>query len=358
MLIEQYDPLKNETLHILDANGNCNPELDPKLEEHDLIQLYKYMVISRTADKKAFAMQREGRLGTYPPLIGHEAVQIGSAFALGDNDWLFPVYRDMGAMFVRGVPLDLVILYWMGDEGGNLFPEGVKVFPYSIPVGSQISIGMGFSWAAKIKRQKMVSLICFGDGATSEGDFHDGMNFAGVFKTPSVFLCINNQWAISVPRSRQSATKTLAQKAVAYGFPGIQVDGNDLLAVYAVTKEAIDRARNGEGPSLIEAVTYRVGDHTTADDAKRYRSNKEVEEWLNKDPIERFRMYLMSRQVWNETFEKDVRKEAEDLVEKAVKKAEAVPPPDIEDYFKHTYAEMPKRLKEELEELKESLENR
>lgn len=358
MLLDQYDPLKNETLSILESNGNCNSELDPNLEEHDLIQLYKYMVISRIADKKAFAMQREGRMGTYPPLKGHEAVQIGSAYALGDNDWLFPVYRDMGAMFVRGVPLDLILLYWMGDEGGSVFPEGVNVFPYSIPVGSQISIGMGFSWASRLKKEKTVSLICFGDGATSEGDFHDGLNFAGVFKTPSVFLCINNQWAISTPRSAQSASKTLAQKAVAYGVKGIQVDGNDVFAVYAVIKEAAQRARSGDGPTLVEAVTYRLGDHTTADDASRYRGDKEVEGWLDKDPIERFKLYLKARQIWNEKFELDVRKEAEALMDNSVKKAEGVAPPEIEDFFKYTYAKMPKHLNEQLQELKESLKNR
>ena len=355
MLIEKYDPLKGMKLQILSDDGKVNRELEPKIEEKDLIQLYKYMVLSRIADEKAFALQREGRIGTYPPLKGHEAVQIGSAFAMNDNDWFFPVYRDMGAMLVRGVPLNLIFLYWMGNEDGCRFPEGVNVFPIAIPVGSQISIGMGFSWAAKLKKEKTVTLISFGDGATSEVDFHDGLNFAGVFKTPTVFLCINNQWAISVPRTRQSASKTLAQKALAYGFNGIQVDGNDILAVYAVTKEAVDRAHKGEGPTLIEAVTYRLGDHTTADDASRYRSNKEIEVWNRKDPIIRFKLYLESKQIWNENFEKEIRKEAEDVVEEAVKKAEAAPLPLVEDLFKYTYAEMPWHIKEELEELKESL---
>jgi len=355
MLIDEYDPLKNKRLQILDENGNVNSELEPKIEKKDLIEIYKYMVLSRIADEKAFALQREGRIGTYPPLKGHEAVQIGSAFAMNKNDWLFPVYRDMGAMLVMGVPLDLIFLYWMGNENGCRFPEGTNVFPIAIPVGSQISLGMGFSWASKLKKEKAVTLISFGDGATSAIDFHDGLNFAGVFKTPTVFLCINNQWAISVPRTKQSASKTLAQKAIGYGFNGIQVDGNDILAVYAVTKEAVDRANKGDGPTLIEAVTYRMGDHTTADDASRYRSEKEIDEWRSKDPIARFKSYLGSKQIWNENFEKEIRKETEDLLEEAVKRAEAAPPPDIEDFFKYTYAEMPWHLKEELEELKESL---
>lgn len=355
MLIEQYDPLKGETLQILDEKGNVNSELEPEIEKKGLIEIYKYMVLSRIADEKAFALQREGRIGTYPPLKGHEAVQIGSAFAMNKNDWLFPVYRDMGAMLVRGVPLDLIFLYWMGNEEGCRFPEGVNVFPISIPVGSQISLGMGFSWASKLKKEKSVTLVSFGDGASSEGDFHDGLNFAGVFKTPTVFLCINNQWAISVPRTKQSASKTLAQKAVAYGFKGIQVDGNDILAVYTVTKEAVDKAAKGDGPTLIEAVTYRLGDHTTADDASRYRSEKEIKKWISRDPIERFRVYLKSKQIWNKDFEKEIRKEVENVVEDAVKKAEAAPPPAIEDLFKYTYAEMPWNVKEGLEELKESL---
>lgn len=355
MLIEKYDPLKNEILRILDEKGNVNNDLEPKMEEKDLVQLYKFMVISRMADEKAFALQREGRIGTYPPLKGHEAVQIGSASAMQDNDWLFPVYRDMGTMFVRGVPLYLIFLYWMGNEKGSVFPEGVNVFPISVPVGSQISIGMGFSWAAKLKKEKTVALICFGDGASSEIDFHDGLNFAGVFKTPTVFLCINNQWAISVPRAKQSASRTIAQKAIAYGFNGVQVDGNDILAVYAVVKEAVEKANKGNGPTLIEAITYRMGDHTTADDASRYRSDQEVKEWANRDPIERFRIYLKSRRIWDENFEKEIRKEAEVLVDESVKKAESILPPEPEDLFKYTYAEMPWHIKEELEELKESL---
>ncbi len=355
MLIEQYDPLKNRMLQILDAKGNCNSELEPKIEDQDLIRMYKFMVLCRVADKKAFALQREGRMGTYPPLKGHEASQIGSSYALEDEDWVFPVYRDLGSMLVKGVPLDLILLYWKGDERGSIFPEGVNVFPITIPVGSQISLGMGFSWASKLKKEKTVSLVCFGDGATSEGDFHDGLNFAAVFKTPAVFFCTNNQWAISLPRAKQSASRTLAQKAVAYGFNGIQVDGNDILAVYAATKEAVTKARNGDGPTLIEAVTYRLGDHTTADDASRYRSDKELALWAVKDPIERFKKYLKLKEIWNEPFEKEVTKEAEVLVGNAVKKAEEISPPEIEDFFKYTFSEMPPHLEGQLEELKESL---
>lgn len=357
MIIGKYDPLKGERFQVLDENGIVvNEDFCPKLSHTDLVRFYKQMLIFRVVDEKAFALQREGRMGTYPPLKGHEAVQVGSAMAMQKEDWLFPAYRDLGAMVIRGVPLHLVFLYWMGHEEGNCFPEGVRVFPITVPVGSQIPIGVGHAWAAKIKKEKQANIICFGDGATSEGDFHDGMNFAGVFKTPVVFLCVNNQWAISVPLERQTASKTIAQKALAYGFPGIKVDGNDVLAVYSATKEAMDKARSGGEPTLIEAYTYRMGDHTTADDASRYRSEEEVKEWKKKDPIDRFRVYLRNKGIWNEELEKDIRKEAVEIVKEAVQKSESFPAPTPEDIFRFTYKNMPAHLEEELDELKESLE--
>lgn len=359
MIVEKYDPLKGERFQVLDEKGIIvNKEYEPKLKDADLIGFYKYMIISRVADEKAFAMQREGRMGTYPPLKGHEAVQVGSAMAMEKEDWLFPVYRDLGAMLIRGVPLHLVYLYWMGNEEGNCFPEGVRVFPFSVPVGSHIPIGVGHAWAARIKKEKYANLICFGDGATSEGDFHDGMNFAGVFKTPAVFLCVNNQWAISTPYEKQTASNTIAQKALAYGFPGIQVDGNDVLAVFAVTKEALGRARSGGEPALIEAYTYRMSDHTTSDDASRYRSEVDVKEWEKKDPVKRFTVYLRNKGVLNEKVEKDIYNEAERTVKEAVQKSESFPAPTPEDIFRFTYESMPPHLENELDELKKSLKGR
>lgn len=356
MLIDEYNPLKNDKLlQILDEKGKVNSKLEPELKEKDLINIYRFMILSRIADEKAFSLQREGRMRTYAPLKGQEAAQIGSAYALQEGDWVFPSYRDMGAMMVRGVPLHLIYLYWIGNEEGSKFPEGVKVFPITVPVGSQIPIGVGLSWAAMMRNDKVVTLIYFGDGATSEGDFHEGMNLAGLFKTPTVFLCENNQWAISLPRSKQTASRTIAQKAVAYGFNGIQVDGNDVLAVFAATNEAVLKARKGDGPMFIEAYTYRIADHTTADDATRYRNQDEVTEWIKKDPIERFKLYLKSKGLLNTALENRVTKEAEQIIETAVKKAEEVPAPAPEDIFKYTYAKMTWRLEEELEELKESL---
>ncbi|MFQ5561035.1 MAG: pyruvate dehydrogenase (acetyl-transferring) E1 component subunit alpha [Nitrospinota bacterium] len=357
MIIDKFNPLQDEMFQILDERGNVKKGYDSDLDEKTLLDLYRYMVISRMADEKAFSLQREGRIGTYPPLRGQEAMQIGSAMAMEKGDWLFPVYRDMGAMMVRGVPFHLVFLYWMGYEEGNCFPEDANVFPISIPVGSQISLGVGHAWAAKLKNKAHVNLVSFGDGASSETDFHDGLNFAGVFNVPTVFFCSNNQWAISVPRKTQTGAKTIAQKALAYGFNGIQVDGNDILAIYQVTREALGKARGGGGPTLIEAYGYRMGDHTTADDAKRYRSEEEVAKWEKKDPIKRFKTYLTALGILTTEIESDVEKKGEAIIREAVKNAESFVPADPEEIFKYTYEEMPTHLKDQFKEFQESLKS-
>ncbi len=342
-------------LKILDENGNVNPVLEPELRGDELIQMYKFMVFSRVADEKAFSLQREGRMGTYAQLKGQEAAQVGSSYALREMDWIFPSYRDLGAMIVRGLPLEYIYLYWMGNEEGSRIPEDVNVFPLSVPVGSQIPIGVGFSNAIKLDEGNAVTVVYFGDGATSEGDFHEGMNWAGVFKTPTVFFCENNQWAISVPRNKQTASKTISQKASAYGFKGIQVDGNDLLAVYSATKEAVEKAQKGEGPTLVEAYTYRMSDHTTADDSGRYRNESEIKKWVEQDPIKRFKLYLELKGLLDNSLDDKIRKETGQMVDNAVKKAEACPAPKPEDIFKYTYAEMPDHLQEQLDELEDSI---
>ncbi len=250
MKLEDFDPLMGKRVEILDFEGNLvGGDLRPEELTDDLIlQLYDKMVMLRVADQQALTLQRAGRMGTYPPILGQEATNIGSAGALEDGDWVVPSFREMGAMLVRGVPLKLIYLYWMGCEWGSHFPEGVKVLPICAPVSTQTLHGVGLAWAAKLKKEKSVTLIFFGDGATSKGDFHEAMNFAGVFKTPGVFFCQNNQYSISVARPAQTAAATLAQKAIAYGIPGVVVDGNDLLAIYAVTREAAVKARAGKGP--------------------------------------------------------------------------------------------------------------
>ena len=349
-MIEKFDPLKGEMWHVLDDAGRVREGHDPGLGDGDLRRIYGLMATTRAADIKAFKLQRQGRMGTYAPSRGHEACQIGSAFAMGKDDWLFPYFRDLGMYIALGYPLALYYHYWMGHEAGLRTPEGLNIFPLAIPVASQIPHAVGAGMAANIRRLSLAVVTTFGDGATSEGDFHEALNYAGVFKTPNVFICYDNQFAISVPRSKQTAAATIAQKAVAYGFPGVLVDGNDVLAVYAAVREAAGRARTGGGPTLIEAFTYRLADHTTSDDATKYRDGGDVAAWEKKDPILRFRAHLKTRGLWDEAFEKSVQDEAAATVEKAVAEAEAMPPASLEDLFAYTYASMPPGLKEQLDE--------
>jgi len=267
----------------------------------------------------------------------------------------FPAFREIAAYYTRKTPLYLFYLYNMGNEQGQNFPKNLNNFSHCVPVASHLLHAVGVAWAAKLKKNKIATLALFGDGATSEGDFHEAMNFAGVFKTPTVFVCQNNQWAISVSREQQTASKTIAQKAIAYGFDGILVDGNDVLAMYAATKEALTKARKGHGPTLIEAFTYRIGDHTTSDSSALYRNEKEVQQWKLKDPIKRFKTYLTKKRVWNEDKEKKLQQDAKIIVENAVKKAENFPVPKPEDIFKYTFADMTPELKEQLKNLKDGI---
>jgi pyruvate dehydrogenase E1 component alpha subunit len=354
-MIERFDPLKGERLRILDEEGRAAPDLDPKLPAESLRTLYELMVRTRTADTKALKLQRQGRMGTYAPSLGHEATQVGLASAMAKGDWFFPYFRDLGTFLALGYPLADYYHFWMGNEAGLRTPDGLNIFPIAIPVGSQVPQSVGAGIAAKIRKIPIAVVTTLGDGATSEGDFHEGLNFAGVFHTPNVFVCLNNQFAISVPRSRQSAAPTLAQKAIAYGFAGVQVDGNDILGVFAAAREALATARGGGGPTLIEAFTYRLGDHTTSDDASRYRSKDEVRQWEGRDPIARFRLYLQGQGLWSDAFDAEIQARASDLVEKAVAEAEARPPATPDDIFAYTYATMPPDLDVQLAALKATL---
>lgn len=351
-MIEQYNPLKGEMFQILDEKGQIESSLEPALSDEELKKIYTFMALSRQADSKAFTLQRQGRMGTFAPSLGHEACQVGSAFPLKKSDWVFPYFRDLGMYITLGLPLKNYYLYWMGNEEGMHIPGDFNIFPMTIPVASQLPQAVGAGMAAKIKKDKIGVLSTFSDGATSEGDFHEALNFAGVYKTPNVFICYNNQYAISLPRAKQTASKTLAQKAIAYGFDGVLVDGNDILAMYTAAKEALEKARAGEGPTLIEAFTYRMANHTTSDDASKYRSDEEVKKWEKRDPIERFRIYLKNKGLWDESFEKKVREETEVTINSAVQEAEETPPPSIEEIFIYTYKDMTPNLKEQMEELK------
>jgi pyruvate dehydrogenase E1 component alpha subunit len=349
------EEFKVSTLRILDEEGNCDDALKPALGDDQIKQLYELMVLTRAFDDLALKLQREGRIGTYPSSRGQEATQVASAYALEEPDWLFPAFREAGAYIARGWPLEMQYQYWAGDERGSRLSENSRIFTISIPVGTQIPHAVGFAWAAKLRGDKIAVLAYLGDGATSEGDAHEGMNFAGVFKVPIVILCQNNQWAISVPRSRQTAAKTLAQRAFSYGFEGLQVDGNDAFAVYEATKEALGKARSGNGPTLIECVTYRMADHTTSDDAQRYRTSQELEEWAKRDPIERLRKYMKKKSLWNSDYENKVQAEASEKVRLAVERFESVKPPEVRDLFAWTYAEFPPNLKRQYEDLVRSV---
>ena len=344
-----------ERLEILDTEGQVDAALMPEIDPSRTRDLYRDMVLMRTFDTKALKLQRQGRMGTWPPIKGQEAIQAGVALAMGDNDWLIPAFREHGIMVLRGVPLHLVFAYWAGDERGSSYPEEVRCFPVAVPVGSQWQHGTGVGLSLKLRDEDAVAVTFGGDGSTSEGDFHEAVNCAGVFGTKTVFVIQNNQWAISVPLHRQTAAETLAQKAHAYGIPGIQVDGNDVFAVYAAATEAIERTRRGEGPSLIEAVTYRLGDHTTADDASRYRPEEEVEEWEGRDPILRLRRYLVEQGLWDDDQETVLLEEAASWVDGQVKALEEMEPQAPEEIFTSMYAALPPHVVEQMQSLLEEV---
>ncbi|MBI4044511.1 MAG: pyruvate dehydrogenase (acetyl-transferring) E1 component subunit alpha [Candidatus Diapherotrites archaeon] len=344
-----------EMLQVLDEKGKVDKKLAPKLAEKELLEMYRWMVLCRLFDRKAFSLQRQGRIGTYAQHEGQEATGIGVAMAMKKEDFLFPSFRENHALACRGMPMENLFMYWGGDERGSIAPQGVNCFPTSIPVGTHMLHAVGFSWGEKLRKNRTVAVTFFGDGATSEGDFHEAMNFAGEFQTPTVFVCSNNSYAISIARGKQTRSKTLAQKAFAYGFEGVQVDGNDALGVYAVASRAIENARNGKGPTMIEAVTYRIGDHTTSDDASRYRPKEEVEYWKKRDPIDRFAKYLHGEKILDARAEKEILAKATIKVEEAVRKYESAKPQLPSDIFGHMFAQAPKVLKMQEEYLEKLL---
>jgi len=355
-----FDRAPDDRIRVLDADGTVvAPELEPDLEPETLRSMYRDMRFSRRFDERMISLQRQGRLGTYSSLAGQEGSQIGSTYALADDDMLSFQYREHGALAARGLPWEY-LLYWMGHEDGNAALAGIEVFPLNISIASHLPHAVGWSWAAKLSGDERVGVVHFGDGSTSEGDFHEAMNFAGVFDTPTIFFCNNNQWAISVPRERQTASATIAQKAHAYGFTGVQVDGMDPLATYVVTEAARENALEADGdrlrPTLIEAVQYRYGAHTTADDPSVYRDDEEVERWRERDPIDRFEAYLRNNGVLDDDRIDAIETEIEETLETLVERAEGVGG-DPSEMFEYTYAEPTSRLEDQrdyLESLRET----
>src|SRR6266511_519604 len=336
-----------EYLSILDSDGNLDTALEPELSGADLKRLYRAMLLGRRLDERMLRLQRQGRIGTFAPIKGQEASQLGSVFTLRPTDWMVPSFRETAAMLWRGWSIEKFLLFFSGYlEGGQPAPEQ-RDLPITIPVATQLPHAVGLAYAIQYKGDDAVVMAYCGDGATSEGDFHEALNFAGVWHSPIVFVVQNNQWAISVPLKKQTHSRTLAQKALAYGFPGLQVDGNDVLAVYAASREAVDRARAGEGPTLIECVTYRLGMHTTADDPTKYRSEEEVKAWEQKDPLTRFRVYLEKKKLLDVTVEDQVDEE----IARGVERFESLPPADPLEMFDHAYAELPSHVAAERAEI-------
>ena len=345
MPIEPVFQTTIDRISILDEHGRFDEELGAGLiPDDDLVELYRHLMLCRHFDEIAFKLQRSGRMGTYPENRGQEVTSLGAAYALRKTDWLVPCYRENAGLFWHGLPMEYVLLHWMGDERGNEIPEDVRVTPLAIPIGTQMLHATGLAWAAKYRKEDRVACTFFGDGATSEGDFHEAMNFAANLDIPVVFFCQNNQWAISVPGKIQCSAPTVAQRGMAYGMDCLRCDGNDLFAVVHCMKKAIASGRENNRPTFIEAVTYRLGDHTTADDARRYRDAEEVELWKARDPITRIKEYMKSRKIWDDSKQAELDEHADQAVSAAVKRAEGIESPTTNDIFNWMYAELPESL--------------
>ncbi len=333
-------------IQVMDENGNIDAALAPSdINDQKIIELYKLMSFARALDAKALSLQRQGRAVTYAPLVGQEAEQVGSAYAMGKDDYFVPNFRQHAVFMVRGFPLDIGLLYWRGFEEGVL-PKGFKSLAVCVPVATQMPHAAGLAYAMKFKKTGAAVVAYVGDGGTSEGDFYEAINFAGVTKVPLVAIIENNQWAISVPRNQQSAAPTLAQKAIAAGIQGVQVDGNDVIGVYKVVKDALEKARTTNTPTVIEVLTYRMSLHTTADDPTKYRPDKEVELWKPRDPIARVRKYLVKKGLWDEKKEQEMADAQLKQIDDAVEKAEKFTP-DPRTIFEHVYSFIPQTLQDE-----------
>lgn len=345
-MFEKYNPITDEILRIIDNEGKViNRERFPEIKKEQIIQSYKDMLFVRTADIMAVSYQRQGRMFTYPLNLGQEAISVALGKVMEKEDWLVPAFREMGAWLAKGATLKELFMYFMGYEEGTAFLNVPKLLPISVPIASQLTHAAGIGYAVKLQGARDVVFAVVGDGGTSEGDFHEALNFAAVWKVPVVFIVQNNQFAISVPFNRQTASVNIAVKSVAYGMPGIKVDGNDFFAMFAALNHATAYARDGNGPVLIEALTYRKGAHTTSDDPTKYRTKENEETWEKTDPLKRLSAYLKENGLWNEADEANLVAQFKNEVDRAFAEAEATPAYKLEDVFKYTYAEMPEDLK-------------
>jgi pyruvate dehydrogenase E1 component alpha subunit len=337
------------------GDGHAVPdgEIDLTPEQH--LDLYRALVLLRTYDERSLVYHRQGRIGTYAIFWNHEAMQAGSVFALEDRDWIFPSYRESAIGIVRGMPVSTVLSWWRGHPAGWWNPEDHNVASICVPIATHVPHAVGFAWGSQLKEEDRVAIVYFGDGATSEGAFHEGATFAGVMKAPAILFCNNNQWAISTPVSAQTAAETLADKAVGYGMPGVRVDGGDVLAVYDATREAVARARAGEGPTFVEAVTYRAAPHATADDPSLYIDPERVAEERENECVGRYERYLRRVGVLDDSQVEETKSEALEVMRAGIAQAEAEPPPGPELLFEHAFAEPPESFTDDLAELRRIL---
>ena len=348
MTIQQVEPVM-VPYQILDIEGNLVGEM-PDLSAERMLSLYRFMQLGRAFSNKIIALQRQGRATTFGSLVGQEATAVGLAAPLQPQDWLATSYREIASLFVKGVPVPTVAYSFRGFTPEN-WPAETRCLPIQVVIGTQLLHAVGLAMAAKISGDPVVAVGVCGDGATSEGDFNEALNFAGVYQAPVVLVVQNNGWAISVPRHKQSAAPTFAARGIGFGLRSELVDGNDILAVYDIMHKAVERARSGQGPTLVETLTYRIGAHTTSDDPTRYRDPAEVEAWRAKDPIARFQKFLKRRDLLNEDRVQQIVEEVEEEVNEAVQVAEAIPPMTPDSFFDYTMADLPPRLQEQRADL-------
>jgi pyruvate dehydrogenase E1 component alpha subunit len=352
--MSQVLPAKGGLRRVI-GDGGALPDGEVDLSPEQQLELFRDLVLLRTFDERSVVYHRQGRIGTYAIFWNHEAMQAGSAFALEERDWIFPSYRDSAVGLLRGMPVSTVLSWWRGHPAGWWNPRDYNVASICVPIGTQVPHAVGFAWGSRLKGEDRVAIVDFGDGATSEGSFHEGATFAGVMNAPVIFFCNNNQWAISTPLAKQTAAPTLADKAIGYGMPGVRVDGGDVLAVYEATREAVARARAGEGPTFIEAVTYRVAPHATADDPSIYVDEERVEEEKEHECVGRYERYLKRLGLLTDEHAEEVRREALELMRAGIAEAEAEPAPDLALVFEHAYAAPPPALADDLAELRRIL---
>ncbi len=357
-MFDSFDPQKGKMLRILDERGKlikAGQKWLPDLSPEELLDGYRAMVRARVADERAVSYQRQGRIYTLPTNLGQEAAAVGTILALREEDWMVQSYRELGGVLAKGGTVKNHLAYFSGSETGSVHPGHPRLLPLSVPITSQVTHAAGIGHSIVYRGGNEVVVTFFGDGGTSQGDFNEGLNWAAVFKCPVIFVCNNNQYAISLNRKAQTSSDTLAQKAVAFGMPGMIVDGNDYLAVVAATRAAAEHGRAGRGPVLLEMYTYRMGAHTTSDDPSIYRSKEEEESWKSRDPLLRMRSYLESLKLWDEQKEQALREEMGAECDAAMREVEAMEPTPVEDIFRYQYEQMPPELQQQMADHKEFL---